>query len=159
MLRSLSISAALVFLSASAHAAPPRTHALIGTWAFDASASSFDGGIPYRSGTLRFEVVPGGIRVVVHIVEGTGRPLDFEYVDPADGTFATVVGNPFYDSESTHWLPDGCDRTERRAGKVTGVNVMRLSADRRSLISKADRIRPDGQRYVSAIAWSRTETH
>lgn len=157
MRRTFWISTALLLFAASAYAAPPRTHALLGNWVYDASGSSFDGGVPYLSGTMHFEAVAGGIRVQTQVVlaVGKGMPVNFEYVDPADGSFAAVVGNPLYDSESTVWSRDGCERKERRAGKVVGVNEMKLSKDHGVLTSKATRSRADGTPYVAVTVWKR----
>ncbi len=131
------------------------TTALLGSWVFDPATSSFDGGIPYQSGTLRFERTAGGIHVVAHIVEGNGRLLHFEYTDAGDGAVARVEGNPFYDGESTRWTRDGAERTERRGGTVIGVTAMQVAPDGRTLTARADRTRPDGRRYVSVIVWKR----
>jgi hypothetical protein len=141
--------------AAALAAAPALNSPLLGAWEYEPTQSTFDGGIPYRSGTLRFEAAPGGIRVSAHIIEGTGRVLHFEYLDRGAGRFERVEGNPFYDSESTRWSASGCVRTERRGTQIIGTNSMQLSADRRSLLARADRSRPDGRRYVSVIAWRR----
>jgi hypothetical protein len=150
------IGAALLLaaVSSAATAKPPAT-ALLGSWVFDPAASRFDGGIPYQSGTLRFEAAAGGIHVVAHIVEGNGRLLHFEYVDAGDGAIARVDGNPFYDGETTRWRRNGAERTERRSGAVIGVTNMQVATDGRSFTARADRTRPDGRRYISVIVWKR----
>jgi len=159
---SASVRQALIWatlLLAAAGAAEPQHHALLGSWDYDASRSTFDGGIPYRSGTIRLDALPTGIRVVAHIVEGTGRVLHFEYVDPGDGRFVRVDGNPFYDSESTRWSAGAAVRTERRDGKIIGTTRMEVDADGGAFLARADRTRPDGLRYVSVIAWTRAAKH
>lgn len=136
-------------------AAPPRDHALVGTWEYDPAASMFDGAIPYRSATIRFEPTAAGIHVVAHIVEGPGRVLHFEYVDRGDGAFVPVTGNPFYDSQRTHWTAGKAERTERRGATVTGTTLMEVARDGRSFVARADRTLPNGRRYRSAITWRR----
>jgi hypothetical protein len=138
--------------------APKDAGALLGTWNFDASKSIFQGAIPYRSATYTFANTSNGVHVVANILEGRNQTLRFEYVDRMDGTFVPVTGNPFYDSESTVWKDAfTAERTERRAGKVTGATVFKLAQDGRSYTATASRTLPNGTVYTSVIAWNRAE--
>lgn len=154
-MRRFALAALLTLGVAAASGAPPRHHALLGTWEYDPAASMFDGAIPYRSGTIRFEAVAAGIHVEARIVEGPGRELHFEYVDRGDGSFATVTDNPFYDAERTQWSKGKAERTERRGENVTGTTIMEVAGDGRSFVARADRTLPNGRRYRSAITWRR----
>jgi hypothetical protein len=145
----------LVTMSCGAET-PKGAGALLGSWEFDPAKSMFDGAMPYRSGTYTFRNTSEGVQVVAHIIEGNGQVLHFEYVDRQDGSFVHVTGNPFYDSESTHWSGAGfATRSERRNSAVTGKTDMTVSMDGKSFTASASRTLPDGRLYISKIVWRR----
>lgn len=159
LMRIAAVVLALPLLAAASapDRSPPR-NTLIGTWECDPSRSTFNGAMPYRSATAKFEAVARGTHVTVDIIEANGVALHFEYVDAEDGTFVRVYGNPFYDSESTVWLDQQtARRTERRGDTVTGTTTMTVAVDGKSYVARASRTRPDGKLYTSAIHWDRSE--
>jgi hypothetical protein len=148
--------ALLTTLASPAHAA---SDALLGQWVFDASRSTFDGAMPYRSGRYTFTRTAGGVHVLAEIVEANGQLLRFEYLDREDGSFVPVSGNPFYDSQSTAWVDSRTAvRTEQRQGQVTGTTTFSVCADGRSYSARASRRLPNGRLYTSVIFWNRAQT-
>jgi hypothetical protein len=153
----------LALASVAAQLVPPpgaaasvAPNALIGSWQFDPTGSSFVGGVPYRSGSAMFTIARQCMQVVVDIVEITGAALHFEYCDVGNGSYVTVTGNPFYDNESTTWIDRlTARRTERRGQSVTGTTMFKVAPDGRSYVTTASRTRPDGQLYTSVIHWKR----
>lgn len=136
--------------------AAPRTTPLTGTWRYDPAKSEFSGANPYKTATASFTPAEGGTKVVIDIVEGRDVKLHIEYVDPEDGTFVPVIGNPFYDSESTVWISKNvARRTERRGGKVSGETTMTVASNGKSFVATASRTRPDGKLYTNKIHWDR----
>jgi hypothetical protein len=155
------ITAALLALPMLIAAGVPQgsapRNALIGTWECDPSKSTFNGAMPYRGATSRFAAVGEHTHVTVDIIEANGVALHFEYRDAEDGAFVPVVGNPFYDNESTVWLDKHtARRTERRGEKVTGTTTMTVAPDGQSYVARASRTRPDGKLYTSVIHWDRS---
>jgi hypothetical protein len=135
---------------------PDNARALLGAWSFDPAKSSFVGAIPYRSGTYTFKNTPEGLHVIAHIIEGTGKTLHFEYIDPLQGGFVPVRGNPFYDSQSTRWTgPRAATRTERRGEQNTGATTMTVAADGKTYTATSSRTLPNGRVYTSVIVWNR----
>ena len=132
-------------------------NALTGAWECNPSKSTFKGAMPYRSATSKFVAVDGGTHVTVDIIEANGVALHFEYRDAHDGVFVPVIGNPFYDNQSTIWLDKHtARRTERRGETVTGTTIMTVAPDGMSYVARASRTRPDGKLYTSVIHWDRT---
>jgi hypothetical protein len=147
----------LITAAGATDVSSPRS-ALIGTWECDPAKSTFNGAMPYRSATAKFTTVAEGTHVSVDIVEANGVALHFEYVDPEDGAFVRVYGNPFYDNESTVWLDEHtAKRTERRGENVTGATTMTVAVDGKSYVARATRTRPDGKLYTSVIHWDRID--
>lgn len=162
MLRSIAAWALLAWLSTAAGPAqaaePTARDALLGQWIFDASRSTFDGAMSYRSGKYTFTRTPEGVRVLAEIVEANGQLLRFEYLDREDGGFAPVSGNPFYDSQSTTWIDSRTAvRTEQRQGEVTGTTTFSVAADGLSYAARASRRLPNGRLYTSVIYWNRVQ--
>jgi hypothetical protein len=129
-----------------------------GGWRYDGTQSSFVGRAPYQDATIRFTPFGGGAHVVVDVTVASGAKFHFEYRDPGDGSIVQVVGNPYYDSQSTIWVDDDtCIRTERRGGKVIGVTTMTLAQDRASFTASSRRIVPEGRLYTAVVVWKRIE--
>ncbi|MEO7775159.1 MAG: hypothetical protein ABIT36_02525 [Steroidobacteraceae bacterium] len=143
-----------------AAAEPPARNALLGTWEADISKSSFIGRLPYRTGKMVVSKDKAGlVRVVADVVTASGAPFHFEYASKEDGTVAPVIGNPYYDSQSTLWADSHTAiRTEMRAGKATGVTTMVVARDGKSYKASASRTAPeDGHQYTSVIVWNRVK--
>lgn len=154
----LAVAASATLMVTVSAATPKGAGTLLGSWQFDPTKSSFRGAIPYRSATYTFKDTDDGVHVIAHIIEGANRTLHFEYVDRMDGTFVPVVGNPFYDSESTVWKDAyTAERRERRGDEVTGTTVMTVAKDGRSFTATASRTLPRGGVYTSTIVWNRID--
>lgn len=131
---------------------------LIGTWAYVADGSKFVGRQPYQSAVITFSAESGGIRMTEEVVTANGAKFRIEYLDPQDGTFVSVKGNPYYDSQSTTLTaPRVATRKERRAGKEIGTTVMTVAADGKSFIADASRIVPEGTVYKAYVVWRRID--
>lgn len=142
---------------ACAHAGDARA-AFAGSWRYEATQSSFVGRDPYQDGRMSFAPTQDGAQVIADIIVASGVKFHFEYRDPGDGSIVPVVGNPYYDSQSTLWVGDDtCIRTERRGGKVIGITTMTLAKDRASFTASARRIVPEGKLYTAVVHWKRIQ--
>lgn len=147
---------ACVIAAFQAGAAPPRKNPFLGEWTYVAAGSKFAGRAPYRSATVSFAADGGGMRVTEDVVTANGARFPFEYTDPMDGTYVTVRGNPYYDSESSTWTDARTvTRTERRGGTQTGTTVMTMAPDGRSFTADAKRTVPEGGVYTAYVVWKR----
>lgn len=156
--RTLSIALLLAAAAPATHGDTPRAapNLLLGTWQYQAEGSRFVGRPPYQSATITFSSEAGGTRIVEEVVTGNGTKFRIEYLDPHDGTFVSVKGNPYYDSESTTWTgPRTATRKERRAGKDTGTTVMTVAPDGQTFTADANRIVPEGRVYQAFVRWRR----
>jgi hypothetical protein len=137
---------------------PKGAGPLEGTWQYDPTKSTFRGAIPYNKATYVFKQTPDGVHVVVDILEGRNTNLHFEYVDKFDGKFVPVVGNPFYEWQSSVWKDARTlERSERRGEEVTGKTQFTVAEDGKSMTATASRSLPDGRIYTSTIVWNRVE--
>lgn len=156
--RTLSIVLLLASAAPATHGDERRTtpNPLLGTWQYVAEGSRFVGRPPYRSATITFSQEAGGTRIVEEVVTANGTKFRIEYLDPHDGTFVAVKGNPYYDSESTTWTgPRTATRRERRVGQETGTTVMTVAPDGQSFTADANRIVPEGRTYQAFVRWRR----
>lgn len=134
------------------------SHALIGEWEFDPSQSVFIGAIPYREAQIAFRRTTECIEVKQRILEGTARELKFSYCDRHSGERVPVIGNPFYDGESTLWADERTAiRTEYRGEKISGTTTMIVAADGNTYTATASRTLPNGKLYTSKIVWKRVK--
>lgn len=149
-------ASALWSAPAAAATTAAMTHALIGEWEFDPSQSVFQGAIPYREARITYRQTERCIEVKQRILEGNARELKFSYCDRQNGQRVPVVGNPFYDGESTRWIDERtASRTEYRGNAVSGSTTMVVSPDGTIYTATASRTLPNGRLYVSKIVWKR----
>jgi hypothetical protein len=139
-------------------AAPPVTkHPLLGTWQYVAEGSKFVGRAPYQGAMITFAAEAGGLHVTEEVVTANGAKFVIDYVDPMDGTFVPVKGNPYYDTQSTTATGKRTyTRKERRAGQDTGTTVMIVARDGKSFTADANRMVPEGRMYHAFVVWRRT---
>lgn len=97
------------------------------------------------------------ITVVRDVVTASGARFHIVYSDALDGKPVPVVGDPYFDSESTVFLSQRLAvRTEFRGGRVTGHERITLSRAGSSLVASSSRTTPeDGHLYESVIIWRR----
>jgi hypothetical protein len=147
--------AALSALAAVA-APPPAANPLLGTWQYDPAGSKFVGRAPYQRATITFAAEAGGVHVTEEVVTANGAKFVIDYVDPQDGTFVAVKGNPYYDTESTTMTGKRVfTRKERRGDQDTGTTVMTVARNGKSFTADANRIVPEGRLYHAFVVWRR----
>ena len=147
-----------LLLTALAFAAPPHDNPLLGRWEYVPAGSKFSGRAPYRSATITFTIEGSSVRVAEEVITANGAKFRFEYLDPEDGTYVTVAGNPYYDSESTTWQDARTAiRKERRAGQEIGTTVMTVSSDGETFVAHHERIVPEGLLYTAEVNWKRVD--
>lgn len=148
----------------SAAAGTPATAAmsrpgsvLLGTWEADLKHSKFKGRLPYRSGRMTVTLHGNALLVALDVVTASGASFHIEYRDALNGKPAPVIGDPYYDTESTVFSGRlRAMRTEYRGGRVTGHTQFAVARDGASLIASSNRSTPeDGHLYVSVIRWKR----
>lgn len=130
---------------------------LVGTWEADVEHSTFKGRLPYRSGRMRMTVEGKQLVVSLDVVTASGAKFHIEYRDALDGKPVPVVGDPYYDTESTVFSGRlQAVRTEFRRGRVTGHTQFAVAKDGSSFIASSSRSTPeDGHLYESVIRWKR----
>lgn len=156
----LSLTIILAAASAVTRGETPSaaSNPLLGTWTYVAEGSKFDGRQPYQGAVITFTAEAGGTRMIEEVITANGAKFRIEYLDPQDGTFVSVKGNPYYDSQSTTWTaPRVATRKERRAGRDIGTTVMTVAADGKSFIADASRIVPQGTVYKAYVVWRRVD--
>lgn len=130
---------------------------LLGTWEADLKHSKFKGRLPYKSGRMTVTIHGNALFLALDVVTASGASFHIEYSDALNGKPAPVVGDPYYDTESTVFSsPLRAIRTEFRGGQVTGHTQFAVARDGESLIASSSRSTPeDGHLYVSVIRWKR----
>lgn len=131
--------------------------ALLGTWETDLKHSKFKGRLPYRSGRMTVRIHGNALFVALEVVTASGARFHIEYSDALDGKPVPVVGDPYYDTESTVFPSRlRAIRTEYRGGRVSGHTQFAVASDGAFLIASSSRTTPeDGHLYVSVIRWKR----
>jgi hypothetical protein len=130
---------------------------LLGTWEADLEHSTFKGRLPYKSGRMMVTLRGNALFVALDVVTASGASFHIEYTDALNGKPAPVLGDPYYDTETTVFASRlRAMRTEYRAGRVTGHTQFAVARDGASLIASSSRTTPeDGHLYVSVIRWKR----
>lgn len=156
------MSLALQGVSAAAgtSSAAPITESgsiLLGTWKADLKHSTFKGRLPYKSGRMTVSIHDNALFVALDVITASGARFHIEYSDALNGKPAAVVGDPYYDTESTVFPSRlRAIRTEFRGGRVTGHTQFAVAKDGSYLIASSSRTTPeDGHLYVSVIRWAR----
>ena len=142
---SSSVTLFLLLLASSIGAQAPA--AMVGTWNLDLAKSSFSPGPPPKSMSVTYSAVGAdGLKIVVDVTPATGAAQHWEMTAKYDGKQYPVVGHPNADMVSVKRVDDLTgESTFTKAGKVTAVNVRKLSEDGKSLTVTSTGVTVDGK--------------
>jgi hypothetical protein len=106
----------------------------VGTWKLNVAKSKYSPGPAPKSGTLKFDPSPDGIKLTQELVDADGKAMPGGYTAKFDGKDVPYAGNPDADTASPKRLNDnGYQNTWKKAGKVTITAKVVVSADGKTL--------------------------
>jgi len=120
---------------------------LVGTWKLNVSKSKYSPGPPPRSGTVTYEAVGSGTKLVNNNIQADGSARHWEYTTDYDGKDNPVMGdNPYGDSVARTRTDARTVRSVfKKAGKVTTTQVSVLSADGKTRTVTSTGVNASGQ--------------
>ena len=130
--------------------------AAVGTWRFDAAASTYESGPAPRESTRVFERDGGKIRFIHTGVGANGQPFRTEYTAGYDGANYPVKGSSRYDTVSQKMVdPRTVDLTFRLKGEVTVTTRRTISPDGNRMTVIAEGANSDGKRFRNILIYKR----
>lgn len=120
----------------------------VGTWKLNLTKSKYTPGPAPRSTTLRIDAAGmGRVITTVDAVAGDGSVQHWTYSGGYDGKDSPITGNnPNGDTVSRKRVnPSTTETTFRKAGKITLVNTVVVSADGKTLTVTAKGTDPQGR--------------
>ncbi len=146
---------AVLAMAVFAQHAPDRA---IGTWRFNAGASTYESGPAPRESTRQFLAAPKGVRFVHTGVSADGKPFRTEYTAGYDGRNSAVTGSGRYDTVSQKVTgASTVDLTFRLAGEVTVTARRTISPDGNRMTIVAEGANPDGKRFRNLLIYDRVQ--
>jgi hypothetical protein len=152
------MGAKIVFVSFAVLAAFAQADrdAAVGTWRFDAAASTYESGPAPRESTRVFEVAGDRIRFVHTGISANGQPFRTEYTAGYDGADYPVEGSARYDTVSQKMIDShNIDLVFRLKGEVTVITRRTISADGQRMTVVAEGANPDGKRFRNVLIYKR----
>lgn len=130
--------------------------AAIGTWRFDAAASTYQSGPAPRESTRVFEKAGGKVRFIHTGLNANGQPFRTEYTAGYDGEDYPVKGSARYDTVSQRMIdPRTVDLIFRLKGEVTVTTRRAISPDGSRMTVVAEGANPDGRRFRNILIYKR----
>ena len=74
-----------------------QTDPFIGTWKLDLAKTKYSPGPPPQSGTVTYEAVGQGYKIIVKGTDAEGKPINSQFTGNFDGKDYPVSGNPDQD--------------------------------------------------------------
>ena len=148
-------SLAALALSAAQAAAPGNP--IVGTWKLNVAKSTFTPGPGWRSQTRTYRATPGGGVSVEWIgVGASGEAMHVSFISRLDGKDYPMKGSANYDTLNAVVVDDHTVRSEeKRAGKVVGIAVRKVSADGKVLTITDEGTSRKGQKFSQVLVFDR----
>ena len=146
---SLVVSAAMAFAGAAQAA-----DNWIGSWKVNEAKTKTTNAIKTQS--LKFEVVPEGIKLSTEGVSPDGKLMRGGYVAKFDGTEAPFLGNPMADTAAPKRIDaNNYENVWKKAGKVTVTAKVTVSADGKTLTITQKGVDAEGKAVDSVAVYDR----
>ena len=146
----------VVGLALSAAQAGPPGNPIVGTWKLNVAKSTFIPGPGWRSQTRTYRATPGGASVSWTGVGARGETMRVSYSYKYDGKDYPMKGSANYDTLNAVAVDDHTVRSEeKRAGKVVGIAVRKVSADGKVLTITDDGINRKGEKFSQVLVFDR----
>jgi hypothetical protein len=147
---------ALVGLAALTAFAQVERDAAIGTWRFDAAASTYESGPAPRESTRVFERAGDKIRFIHTGIGANGQPFRTEYTAGYDGAEYPVKGSSRYNTVSQKLIDrNHVNLVFRLKGRITVTSQRTISRDGTGMRIVADGTNPDGKRFRNVLIYKR----
>lgn len=141
--------------SPAAQAAPPADP-VIATWKLNVAKSKFDPGPGWRSQMRTYRQTPADMSVTWSGVGAKGEAMHVSYTFPDGGRDTPMVGSANYDTlNSIRIDPLTVKSEEKRAGKVVGIAIRKVSADGKVLTITDEGTNRKGEQFRQVLVFDR----
>ena len=136
---------ALFALAAAASIVHAQADPSVGTWKLNLAKSKYTAGSAPKS--LNVVIAPSGkgYKLTANLLLADGKTQTIEYTSMYDGTDATVMGTPDYDTVAIKRIANGTGGERKKAGKVVQTFTRIISADGKTMTAAAKGTNAAGQ--------------
>ena len=117
-----------------------QTDPFIGTWKLNLAKTKYSPGPPPQSGTVTYEAVGQGYKIIVKGTDAEGKPINSQFTGNFDGKDYPVSGNPDQDMTTMRRIDAyKIEFTRKKVGKVvaTGSGVISKDGKTQTVTTKA----------------------
>lgn len=139
--------AVAAFVAVASGAAAQAPAGMTGTWRLNTAKSTFKPGPAPKSMTVTYSAAAAdGMSIAVEMTPAEGAAQRWDMTAAYDGKEYPIKGNPNADSASFKRIDDHTvETTFKKNGKVTAVNIRKLSADGKTLTITSKGTTVDGK--------------
>jgi hypothetical protein len=129
----------------------------VGTWKANLSRSTYDpADLAPRSAVVKIEPVDNGIKVIVDIVDSTGKRVNYDYIVKFDGKDYAVKGDPSRDATAGKKTDEyTLEQVSKKDGKITATNRIVVARDGKSRTQTTTGIDAKGRPIRNVVFWER----
>jgi hypothetical protein len=138
---------------AGAQAAPPANPEVT-TWKLNVAKSTFTPGPGWRSQMRTYRRTADGVAVEWWGIGGEGEPMRVSFTVPYDGSDAPMVGSANYDTLNSVKIDALTVKSEeKRAGKVVGIAIRKLSPDGKVMTITDEGTNRKGEKFSQVLVF------
>lgn len=137
--------------------AGPRASPVLGTWRLNIAKSVFTPGPGWRSQLRVYSAEPGGGVLIKWTGIGAhGEPMHLSFVSRLDGKDYPMTGSAHYDTLNAVRIDALTVKSEeKRAGKVVGIAIRKVSPDGKVLIITDEGTNRKGEKFSQLLVFDR----
>jgi hypothetical protein len=146
----------IVLVALALTAAGPPPNPAVGTWKLNVAKSRFDPGPGWRSQIRVYRRTPAGMSVTWSGIGGRGERMRVSFTVPYDGSDAPMVGSANYDTLNSVKVDALTVKSEeKRAGKVVGTAIRKLSPDGKVMTITDKGTTRSGKKFSQLLVFDR----
>jgi len=129
----------------------------VGTWKANLAKSIYSPpDLAPRSAVVEIESVDNGLKVIVDIVDASGRPIKYAYIVKFDGKDHPVVGDPSRDATAGRKIDEyTLEQVSKKGGRPTATNRIVVARDGQSRTQTTDGVDARGRTIHNVVLWER----
>jgi len=133
-----------------------QTDPFIGTWKLNLAKTKYSPGPPPQSGTVTYEAVGQGYKIIVKGTDAEGKPINSQFTGNFDGKEYPVSGNPDQDMTTMKRIDAyKIEFTRKKAGNVVATVTSVVSKDGKTRTVTEKGVNAKGEKFSNIVVYDK----
>src|SRR5215831_2138251 len=133
-----------------------QTDPFIGTWKLNLAKTKYSPGPPQQSGTVTYEAVGQGYKIIVKGTDAEGKPINSQFTGNFDGKDYPVSGNTDQDMTTMRRIDAyKIEFTRKKVGNVVATVTSVVSKDGKTRTVTEKGVNAKGEKFSNIVVYDK----